>query len=311
MVTSWGNASRAITGGAGLDIPLEPVAITAEQAEQRRQRQIAAIEAAEAAASAAAERTPLSRRRRKNDAMSLPVSVPRPAPEPPPAVAVPSPRRDNPPQEETVRQLTADLATATEQVTALRSRVREQEASLAEQATALSQARSQLVEAHTEAQAGTARSETDTATIRQLRYELAMAGQRITSLRTQASEQGTCLQDLWTDLDQAHAELAKVRAQVQTTTARAETAEAALAGIRQRIQTALTGDLPTAPPAEPDHDAEPEQGEGEPVMCEGGCGIPVDPAYVKRTKRRWHGGHCADLAAAAAADRSPGRRAVA
>jgi hypothetical protein len=343
-VRAYGAPVRAGIGGAGVEVPIESPTSNPALAAAREQRRIVAIEAAETAAAARQEssgRKP-ARRSAGSEIWTLPsvnnrplaeisdrpqgeLTAPAPA-EPGPAVepVVPSPRQASQLTGRTISQLRADLMTATEQITALRSQVVERDTSLAEQATALGQTRTQLTDtgaqlanarvqlaaASAEAHAATAQGETDAATIRQLRTELAMAGRRITSLRAQVSEQGTCLQDLCTELDQAHAELAKARAQIHAVTVRAEIAESTLAGIRQLIQTALTGDVPAAPPAEPDHVAGPAREPVEPVMCEGGCGMPVDPAYVQSTKRRWHGGHCADLAAAAA-ERSSGRRAVA
>jgi hypothetical protein len=259
---------RAGIGGEGIEVPIEPPASSPALAAAREQRRIAAIEAAETAAAAARTQTPGRKQTRRSagSKASTPLGTndrpaPRPLASPATAPVVPAPRRDAPSQERTLDQLTTDLTTATTQIKTLRAQVSEQVNTLAGQATALSEARAQLVEAHAEVQASTARAETDAATIRQLRHELAMA-------------------------------------------------DFALTGIRQRVQTALSGDIATASLVNPDDAVEPEQDLAEPVMCEGGCGIPVDPAYVKRTQRRWHGGPCADLAAAAA-DRSPGRRAVA
>jgi len=254
MVTIQGNASRAITGGDGLDIPLEPAAITAAQAELRQQRQIAAIEAAEAAATRAAQQAPLPHRRRRGaQAVSQPVAVPRPAPAPEPEVLTePVEPTPVPP-----------------------------------------------VAAKPEVMPGF--DTTAPAQVRQLKTELAMAGQRISALLAQVEEQGACIAGALVDLQRATSmatQLSELATEQQDLLrARAETAERDLIAAHRQIDS-LIGELATAATS---HESD------QPVLCLGaGCDLPVAPEYVARTGFLWHG-PCKDRVPSAAA-RFSGRR---
>jgi hypothetical protein len=254
MVTTYGNASRAITGGAGLDIPLEPAAVSAHQAELRRQRQIAAIEAAEAAATRAAQQTPLPhRRRRAAQTVSLPVSVPRPAPAPEPEVLI-----------EQVEPTTPETPVAAKpEVT-------------------------------------TGFGTNAPAQVRQLKAELAMAGQRISALLAQVEEQGACIAGALVDLQTATSmatQLSELATEQQDLLrSRAETAERDLIAAHRQIDS-LIAELATAATT---HD-------NDQVVCLGtGCNLPVDPKYVARTGFLWHG-PCKDRVPSAAV-RFSGRR---
>lgn len=267
MVTVLGNASRAITGGAGLDVPLEPPVLSAQQSEARRQRQIAAIEAAETAAARVAEKQPRLRRRRRNDALSVPASVPRPTPAPEPQVLT---EPALPVEPVTVRLPEAESETTPEP----------------------------------EAMPG---FEIDAPTqVRQLRAELAMAGQRIRALLAQVDEQSACIAGAVADMQIAaslSAQLSELATDQQgLLRARAESTERDLAAAHRQIEALIvelvTAHAPVAPPV--------DDRQVEPVLCLGtGCGLPVAPEFVSRTGYLWHS-PCQDKVPTAA--RFPGRR---